>query len=96
MTQPKTNLTPFEGLGAPPVRNEIPQALQISVINPLANNNFVDLGSQYEDHKVVDKYKMLEERLRVVEGFNVIKRLKNSLSSSIINLTLHIYPYSYN
>lgn len=72
LIEPETNLTPLEGLGAPLVRNEIPQALQISVINPLANNNFVDLGSQYEDPKVVDKHKMLEERLRVVEGFNMI------------------------
>lgn len=60
LTQPETNLTPLEGLGAPPVRNEIPQALQISVINPLTNNNFTDLGSQYENPKMVDKYKCLK------------------------------------
>lgn len=75
------------------MKNGIPYTLQISIVNPSVDDNFLDLGSQYGDEdmgsiihatnlgphprdmakepKVADKYKILEEILRVVEGFNV-------------------------
>lgn len=93
MTQQEINLPPPEGIIPPPMKTEAPHIIQIPLFNSSANDNFVDLGSQYggedmgnitqapklwapsrgmdEGPKVFDKYKILEERLRGVQSFNV-------------------------